>query len=402
MAVKAYPLWARISGAERDRRSVFEIIKLLDRYHGQATGMFSGDECLSGQNPLQGSELCAVVEFMYSLEHCLTLLGDPMFGDRLEQLAYNALPAAFSPDMWAHQYDQQVNQVQCTINPDCLWSTNGPESNLYGLEPNFGCCTANMHQGWPKFAAHLWMRSPDGGLVAAAYAPSRVKLEVEGVSVEVNLKTDYPFRDVLEFQVKVASPVTFPLLLRIPSWTTAATLSVEGSQVATPAPGAFAKLDRQWDGETSVQLRLPMTVAINQRYNGAMAVSRGPLVYSLKLDEAWTRVHADKPHRELPHGDWEVRPQSAWNYALLLDSQSPAKSVEFQEKPVGNAPFSPTEAPVEATVQGRRLPAWKLQNGWADETPVSPVQSAEPLEKLTLIPYGCTNIRITEFPRLKQ
>ena len=92
-------------------------------------------------------------------------------------MAFNALPATFTPDMWAHQYDQQVNQVQCTINPDHMWTTNGPESNLYGLEPNYGCCTSNMHQGWPKFAAHLWMKTPDEGLAAVAYAPSEARFQ---------------------------------------------------------------------------------------------------------------------------------------------------------------------------------------------------------------------------------
>jgi hypothetical protein len=68
-----------------------------------------------------------------------------------------------------------VNQVQCTDNPDQLFTTNGPQSNLYGLEPNYGCCTSNMHQGWPKLVAHLWMKTPGEGLVAAAYAPSRAE-----------------------------------------------------------------------------------------------------------------------------------------------------------------------------------------------------------------------------------
>jgi hypothetical protein len=50
--------------------------------------------------------------------------------------------------------------------PTRVYTDNGSDANLYGLEPNFGCCTANMHQGWPEFASHLWARSPDGGLAA--------------------------------------------------------------------------------------------------------------------------------------------------------------------------------------------------------------------------------------------
>ena len=101
MAIKAHALWWRVSGDERDRAAVYDMMAKLDRYHGMATGVFTGDECLAGLDPAQGTELCAVVEYMYSLEHLLALLGDPAFGDRLEQIAFNALPATFSPDMWA-------------------------------------------------------------------------------------------------------------------------------------------------------------------------------------------------------------------------------------------------------------------------------------------------------------
>ena len=163
MALKAYALAWRLSGKAEDLAFPARMLELLDRCHGQVTGMFSGDECLSGANPLQGTELCAVVETLYSLEHLVAVTGNPAFADRLERIAFNALPAPFSPDMWCHQYDQQVNQVQCAINPQALWSTNGPDSNLFGLEPNYGCCTANLHQGWPKLAAHLWMRAPRRG-----------------------------------------------------------------------------------------------------------------------------------------------------------------------------------------------------------------------------------------------
>ncbi len=178
MATKAAALSWRLDQRPADRAFATRMLEILDRHHGQVTGVFSGDECLAGRSPLQGTELCSVVELLYSLEHLFSVFGDPSFGDRLERVAFNALPATFAPDMWSHQYDQQVNQAQCTVNPDHLFTTNGPDSNIYGLEPNFGCCTANMHQGWPKLVAHLWMKTKDEGLVAAAWAPSRRRLRL--------------------------------------------------------------------------------------------------------------------------------------------------------------------------------------------------------------------------------
>jgi len=395
MALKGNALWSRLSGRAADRAFAHRMFEILDRHHGQVTGIFTGDECLAGKSPIQGTELCAVAEAMYSLEHLVSILGDPAFADRLERIAFNAWPATNAPDMWSHQYDQQVNQVQCTINPECLWATNGPDSNLFGLEPNFGCCTANLHQAWPKFAASLWMKTPDEGLAAAAYAPSVARFESRGVPVTVALDTGYPFREELRFTVTVARPVAFPLLVRVPAWAEGATLG------DTPVrPGTFHRVEREWQGTTDLVLRLPMRAAASRRYNDAVALERGPLVYALKIGEAWKRVNEEKPGREPPHADWEVRPTTPWNYALAVDARNPAASVTFEERPIGACPFSPEGAPVLATVKGRKVP-WAIKHGWADETPRSPVRSGEPEESLSLIPYGCTNLRVTEFPVLE-
>ncbi|MFN8668830.1 MAG: glycoside hydrolase family 127 protein [Gemmatimonadaceae bacterium] len=409
MATKAAALSWRLDQRPADRAFASEMIEILDRHHGQVTGMFSGDECLAGKNPLQGSELCAVVEYMYSLEILASTFGDGAFADRLERLAYNALPATFAPDMWSHQYVQQVNQVQCTINPQHGWSTNGPESNLYGLEPNFGCCTANMHQGWPKFAQHLWMKTPDDGLAAMAWAPCTVETTCKGVPVTVTVDTDYPFRETVRVSLTTDRAARFPLALRIPAWAEGATVQVGLGEPMVARAGSMYRLDREWRGTTMLEVRLPMHPKITTRYNGAVAVERGPLVYALKLGEEWTRVNADKPHRELPHGDFEVRPSTPWNYGLIVDPDKPAESVRFAEQPVGARPFAPDGAGMTATVRARRIPRWTMENGWAGE--ISPVDSNwaepgraptnEPEEEVTLIPYGCTNVRITEFPRVK-
>jgi DUF1680 family protein len=409
MAPKAYALWQRISGDDGDRTAVYDMIGKLDGYHGMVTGVFTGDECLAGRQPTHGTELCAVVEYAFSLEVLLSVLGDPAFGDRLEKIVFNALPATFSPDMWSHQYDQQVNQVECSVVENRIWNTNGPASNTFGVEPNYGCCTANLSQGWPKFAANLWMtpvvycgEPATPGLAAVAYAPSRVETEIDGVPVTVTLETDYPFRDMLRFTVTVERPVRFSLWLRIPEWAYEPGLRVDGSVMIPPTPGTYHEFNRLWHDTAQVDLWLPMLPALRRGYNDAVALTRGPLVYALKIGEEWRRINEDQPYRELPHADWEVYPTKPWNYALAVNEDTLFEDVTFIEFPVGEMPFSPQGAPVEATAKGKRLPEWGMENGSAADAPQSPVTSAEPLETLTLIPYGCTNLRITEFPVLEK
>ncbi|MHA2184187.1 MAG: beta-L-arabinofuranosidase domain-containing protein, partial [Promethearchaeota archaeon] len=203
MGIKSSTVWSRQSGLDSDKQAVLRAISTLDRYHGQVTGMFSGDEHFAGKNPSQGTELCSVVEYMFSLETVIPILGSSREGvmliDRLEKICFNALPATFLPDMWAHQYDQQVNQVQAKRVKKPIYTTNGKDSNIYGLEPNYGCCTANMHQGWPKFVEYgLWAKDNDG-LVCLAYSPCKIStnLTVNNKVRVINIEetTDYPFSD---------------------------------------------------------------------------------------------------------------------------------------------------------------------------------------------------------------
>ena len=409
MSVKAAAMSWRIDQRANDRAWPRKMIEFLDRHHGQANGMFSGDETLSGKNPLQGTELCSVVEFMYSLEVLTSVFGDPYFADRLERVAFNALPATMKPDMWAHQYDQQANQVQCTVNNDHGWSSNGPSSNLYGLEPNYGCCTSNMHQGFPKFAGALWMRSAEGGFAAISYAPCRLMVEGSGSKVEIRCDSEYPFRESVAITVAVSAPRRFPVLLRIPAWAEGATVKIGGELVTNAKAGTFHRIEREWQGTTTIALRLPMRAKMTVRYNDNVAIERGPLVYALKIGEEWTRINADKPHRELPHGDWEVRPTTPWNYGIVVSQNAPA-GLTFTDKPIGDVPFSPEGAGVVAQVRARRVPSWGLTRGWASEISSSDAQwadasktvSTEPVETVQLIPYGCTNIRVTEFPRVTE
>jgi uncharacterized protein len=117
----------------------------------------------------------------------------------------------------------------------------------------------------------------------------------------------------------------------------------------------------------------------------------------LPIETEWKKLR-DRPN--LPFDDWEVYPKSPWNYALEIDREHPERAIVFEDRAIGANPFSPAGAPVVARVNGRRLVRWGLERGAAAPPPQSPVISRERLEELTLIPYGCTDLRLTEFPIL--
>jgi hypothetical protein len=204
----------------------------------------------------------------------------------------------------------------------------------------------------------------------------------------------------LRFTVTAEGPVRFPLLLRIPAWATDAVLRVAEGEIIRPEPGTFYRVDREWSDTTEVLLALPMSSSLPRRFSGAVAIERGPLIYALKVGEDWRRVHEEQPFRELPHADWEVYPTTPWNYGLDVSEATLADDVSFTESPVGNCPFSPEGAPVLATAKGKRVPQWRMENGSAADVPQGLITSSELMEELTLIPYGCTNLRISEFPVL--
>jgi hypothetical protein len=394
MGLKTAALWYLVSHDPADRAGTGMALNVLDKFEGLPNGMFSADEHFAGRNPSQGIELCAVVEMMFSLELDLAVLGDARLGDRLEKLAFNPLPGTQTADQWSHQYDQQPNQASVTLGRRG-WTTNGPDSNLFGFAPNFGCCTANLHQGWPKFTASLWMASPDDGLAVAAYAPCEVRTSIKGVDVLVEEATEYPFRDRISLTVSPASPARFPLYLRIPEWTSDPVIVAGGQTVPAVKPGTYHRVEREWRKGDRVEITLPMPVRAIEGFNGSVSMERGPLVYSLRIGESWSKLKQTGPVT-----DWEVYPTSPWNYGLRVDVKNPADSFQVREQPIPKQPFNNASPPIILEAKARRLPQWVVVDDSAAPPPQSPVTSQLQDEPVTLVPYGAARLRITSFPVL--
>lgn len=389
MAIKSEGLYSRVSGEDPNSFAKLMLNRLMTD-HGTVYGHFNGDECLSGTSPIAGTECCGVVEAMYSYEHLLSLTGDASWGDLIEVLAFNALPATLTPDMWGHQYDQMTNQVECIKIPkeDIHFISNGGESHLFGLEPNFGCCTANFNQGYPKFALSAFMQSNDG-IAVTLITPAKLNTSVNGVNVEIKTDTLYPFKGTAVITVKPQQAVSFGLSVRIPSCAAAA--RINGTPVT---PGEFFTITREWNKEETVSLEMEFKTELLHRPSGMAAVKRGPLVYSVAIAEEWHRlefIRADV-ERKFPYCDYEIHAKSKWNYAFASDSFT------VNEFDVLDMPFSPQQAPVTLTAKLVEIP-WSKKNGVCSEKPDSLTPISEPYD-VKLIPYGCTNIRMTEMPCL--
>lgn len=397
------------TGDQSDIDAVIKGAKDIKRFAGWPNGMYGADEMFHGADPTYGSELCSAVELMFSLEKMVEITGRVDLADWLERVAFNALPTQATDDFMARQYYQQANQVNISRHWKNFTTDHNGTDICFGLMTGYPCCTSNMHQGWPKFAKDLWFASADGGLAAMYYSPSEVEAQVAGGRrVRIKEGGNYPFNEVLTFDLSLVdgkAPATFPLHLRVPGWCEKATVTVNGAEVGKYGRGSVAIVTREWKDGDHVELTLPMEVSVSRWFEASATVERGPLVYVLKIGEKWEKNSVPENER-VDFGDfyWEVHPTTAWNYGLSgRHVNKPKESFEVVKRDVGGYPWNLENAPLEIRAKGRRIPSWTLYNGSAGPLPTMgqiPGKASEEEEDIILIPYGCSTLRVAEFPVL--
>ena len=262
----------------------------------------------------QGSECCSVAEAMYSYEVLLAQSGNGFWGDLLEKEAFNSLPATTTADMWAHQYVQMTNQISARKYPEesIPFNSNNGEANMFGLEPHFGCCTANFNQAWPKFVLSSIMEY-DQGLAVNLLTPFSAQTVREGKRIDVRVRSEYPFRDDAVLEVTADEAVELEISVRIPGFVKSA--SVDGEKAR---PGSYFVIRRRWEGTVRLPITLNMEGELVDRPGGGKAYVRGPLVFSLPVRAKVRRLEyvRDGVERKFPYCDYEMLPDSPWNYGF--------------------------------------------------------------------------------------
>lgn len=381
-----------IEAVERNYRQV------MDRYGRQPGGMFGADENIrpGKEDPRQGAETCTMVELMASFESLLKITGEAVWADRVEEVAFNSLPASMTPDLKGLHYLTAPNLISCDSTGDHDFQNSG---RLVSFDPwSYRCCQHNVAFGWPYFAEHLWMATADNGLAAVIYAPSTVKAKVaEGSEVVLSEETSYPFEDQVQFTVSCDRPVEFPLYLRLPGWAGQVRVLLNGRPLEGEFHGGrYAVLRRSWRHGDQVRLDFAPDIEVVTwpSVHGAVSVRRGPLWYSLKIGEEWKRCGGTDAWPA-----YEILPTTPWNYGLLLQGpgSGPAVRVSARQTPPYQ-PFTPDGAPIVLKTMARRVPGWKEEGRMAGLVPPSPAAGEGPIEEVELVPMGCARLRISVFP----
>jgi hypothetical protein len=423
-ALKEGAVRFRATGDPGDNQSSYDRVQLLERYHGTAGGVMSCDEHLAGLHPSHGTELCTVVESMFSYAILFSVHGEPRFAEQAEKIAFNSLPAELSEDMWSHPYLKQPNEISTAPAAEHFWASDGPSSTVFNLEPNFPCCTGNFNQGYPKFVSNLaYVEQATGSIVLGMLAPCEIRTQRVGGGLTLQVNTSYPFADTI--QITATSASAFKLAVRIPSWVTNATVTDSHRRTAAAIAGTLHRVACS-AGRSTITVVLPARLRIERRFNAAASVHRGALLYSVDIaanitqlpyctfqddggdkDQCVNTSWALQSHLRTDQHGMSLVADSPWAWQLeLSDDSEPEHSLRevIGQVPGASAapPFSRWGVPVLLEAHGRTLATWGTVRGSAAAPP--PPASANisvPRQTFSMLPYGATHgLSMVELPTM--
>lgn len=349
------------------------------KYNEQPDGLISANEGTSGRDPTQGHEACVVADMLWTLGYYLQANPRVVDCDRMERIAYNALPGHSTKDFKRHQYMSFVNQAQATPFSKCTHFAPRSKHMQYRHQLFFECCLGNIQRAFPAFAFRMWMRNEKSGApISMLHGPSKLSAEYDGVKYTIEEVTDYPFSDKVKYVFHSEKPLDMPLTYRVPGWAKRADA------------GTFAVERRVWKDGDVFETAFPSELELKTDRNWHW-FAKGALTFAYPVPQ--------KVVEENPGDPWSpliLTPAAPWNWAFNVEALL-AKMPKVKYSPNGKYPFDEPPLTLEVPVEG--MQEWRVFdcNKWMPEPPLFAHKSGE-TAVLKLVPYGATTTRVTAFP----
>lgn len=402
--------------ADGDPKKLAASIKAVEKLHEKCLmvngGIAGNAEWLSPRSAIAETEYCTSAFLSASYANLAAATGSALYGDYLEKIIFNVAQGARKKDEKAITYFTAPNQLCATDHSSHVHDPHG----MYAPVFSTSCCSVTSVAIMPEFTKNLAMQDELGDLYLLAYAPCAITHKNAVIEVD----TLYPFRKdiTLKITAKDNQSIDFSVYLKKPEWTSNVTILADGKEISQANPNGFIKVSGPFKNDAEIKINIQMQPKIVEvdDTDGAdkhpLSIVYGPLCFCLPVKENWINKGSGYAQTELPDGwawyevqkSFQDGPLAAsinrldaheWNFAATKKSLQENLSVT-EENVDGYVWENPM---LSISVNGWHAPY--LYNHYSPRTnePYGKTVPVSRKKTVKLIPFGCTALRITCFPK---
>ena len=390
-AIKYPCVWGKFIGDDELKNHSLKLLNALDKYHGNIFGTFNSDFRLAGRSSNRGIDVETAVEMLESLVDVLAETGDNAIADRIERIAFNLIPSVFDG----------VGAVEDVLTPNQVEASC--DGNIHLKESQYGNAyvssrltkgALSMLSAYPIFMRSLCFER-DGELDFKCYAPCTIDTVVDGKRIRIKEDTGYPFRNTVLFKVESAEgDPELKMNFRVPYGTSMQLVS-GGHVVATGTSDISVNCVLKTGSIFMLKLDIPLLVKENR--DKSVTMSKGNLIMASKLAD-------EIKETALYKGVYKVKFLKKWTFAPIVAKRKHngvRRLFDTEEVIVNNIvdnPFNTQMPPFELRIRSKNVTDWGYDGNGLVKIPKKLEFSEESMARL-YVPFGCTRIRISQFPK---
>ncbi len=262
----------RITGKVAYRTAVEKVWENIRSTEINVVGSGSSMECWFGGKALQPlvakhyQETCVTATWIKLSQQLLRLTGEAKYADAIEQSFYNGLLGSMTPNgaSWAK------------YSPLTGIRTEGEDQCRMGLN----CCVASGPRGLFTIPLTSVMQAKEGVTINFFNPGTYHTNTPAGQAAALVQETGYPADGVVHISLQVGKPEAFTVKVRIPGWSKAAVLTVNGAPVSAVRAGDYMPISREWKSGDKIELALDMRgrIEVIEGRPSYQAIVRGPVV----------------------------------------------------------------------------------------------------------------------------